>query len=262
MTSDLIYRITDLERSYLDHNETVQKIDKRIWAIAARLRGSNEDGKLDKVAIGRDQKAVKAGKCDNPVLVMLTADLVSARNMLEARQNAVADEMIELAKGLPCYEWFTAHRGLKDLLFARLIANIGNDLAKFDHPAKLWKRFGLDVVDGKAPKAQRGVQLTYAPRRKAFALGVIGTNLMMQNPRWKAVYDWRKQYERDRAVEKGLKIRPSASITPKNRAESMSDGHIHARARRYMVKQFLRAFWEEWTGDTAGDLPAFIREAA
>jgi hypothetical protein len=86
---DVITRITDLEKSFLDHNETVQKIDKRIWSIAARLHGRRDDGTFDKIAIGAAQKQAKRGKSDNPVLMLLTAELVQARNLLEARQEEV-----------------------------------------------------------------------------------------------------------------------------------------------------------------------------
>jgi hypothetical protein len=260
----LISRLVDLERSYLDQNETVQKIDKRIWAICARQEGMRkDDGTLEKTAIGKLQKAVIAGKCEDVMLCLRTNELVAARDLLENRQEAIAEEMAGIASRLPCYEWFTTQRGVKDIMFARLVAKAGRGLHEFESPPKLWKRFGLDVANGAAPKPKAGEKLSYDPRRKAFALGVLGTNLMMQNPRWKAVYDWRKQYERDRAMAEGKTVKASAAITPKQAASGkfMSDGHVHARARRYMVKQFLKALWSEWTGETKPEeLPGFIRE--
>lgn len=262
-TDALIARITDLERSYLDHNETVQKIDKRIWSIAARLHGRNDDGTFDKKAVGQMQKSAISGKSSNVILTSLTTDLVSARNMLKERQDAIAEEMSELSGVLPVFDWFTEHRGLKAFMYARLVANAGADLNEFPTPAHLWSRFGLAVVDGKSMRPKAGEQLGFSPRRRAFAIGVLGTNLMMQNPRWKAVYDWRKEYERKQAEEKGLTVKAASAITPKQKATGkfMSDGHVHARARRYMVKQFLKAFWEEWTGlSKPEELPGFIRE--
>jgi hypothetical protein len=267
MYADLIKRITDLERSYLDYNETVQKIDKRIWAIVARQPGNRKpDGTLEKAAIGKVQKSIIAGRNTDFILKLLTDELVEARNLLQERQTEIAADMSELAKTLPAYDWFVAHRGLKDVLFARLVANAGADLSEFAGPANVWSRFGLAVVDGRSQRPTTGKKLDYSPRRRAFVVGVVGTNLMMQNPKWKSVYDWRKQYERDRAMAEGKTIKPASAITAKQQATGkfMSDGHVHARARRYMVKQFLKAFWEEWTGGgpKVDELPGFVRDKA
>lgn len=259
----IIARLTDLERSYLDHNETVQKIDKRIWAIVARIHGRRDDGTFDKAVIGKVQKSIIAGKETNPILMALTSDLVDARNLLKSRQDAEAQAMADLAPELPVFDWFTEHRGLKAIMFARFLANAGAGMDNFPTPAHLWSRFGLAVVDGHSQRPRRGEELGFSPRRRAFAIGVLGTNLMMQNPRWKAVYDWRKEYEREQAAAKGITVKAAAAITPKQKATGtfMSDGHVHARARRYMVKQFLKAFWEEWTGESKPeDLPGFIRD--
>lgn len=263
--TDRINAISQLEKSYLDHNETVQKIDKRIWSIAARIHGPKKDGTFDKKAVGDIQKSIIKGKCVDVFLASLTSDLVAARNMLAERQQSVADEMAELAKGLPAYDWFVEHRGLKALLYARLVANAGADLMNFPGPANVWSRFGLGVVDGKALRPKAGEKLAFSPRRRAFAIGVIGTNLMMQNPYWKKVYDWRKKYERDQAEAQGKTVKAASAITPKQQATGkfMSDGHVHARARRYMVKQFLKAFWEEWTGQSKPEeIPGFIKDLA
>jgi hypothetical protein len=75
---------------------------------------------------------------------------------------------------------------------------------------------------------------------------VIGDNLVKGKSAYRAVYDERKVYERQKAQAEGLKVAPSAKIPKEKHAEYRSEGHSHLRAKRYMEKRLLRDLWRAW----------------
>ena len=78
--------------------------------------------------------------------------------------------------------------------------------------------------------------------------GTSGQSLVKSNGdgKYRGIYLWRKQREREIAEAKGLTVAPSAKI-PKSQSEKyMSHGHIDKRAQRYMEKCLLRDLWQAW----------------
>lgn len=109
-------------------------------------------------------------------------------------------------------------------------------------------RFAADQYEGKERRAR---------------LFVIGDVLVKQNKDgpFRAAYDRRKDYERERAKARGLTVAPSAKIPAKRAAEFMSDGHVHRRAQRYMETRFLMALWKAWKREH-GAVPHPVKQAA
>lgn len=56
----------------------------------------------------------------------------------------------------PLHPWVKAQKGVGDKTTARLLAIIGNP-ADRQHPSQLWAYCGYHVVDGQAPRRQKGV---------------------------------------------------------------------------------------------------------
>ncbi len=183
-------------------------------------------------------------------------------------QAVLARQMGKLAMTLPIWAWVEDQRGCGAPMLGKLIAEAGRDLSDYDTPAKLWKRFGEHVVDGKAPKAKRGEKLGFSPYRRSVSFqlgdGMIkagGTVEKGSLSPWKALYEHRKRYEIARAEANGLTVVPAAKITKKNADKHTSEGHVHNRAMRYMRKKFLEALWQEWTGSHRDmELPDFIKD--
>ena len=257
-----ILDLADLEKQWQDCNQTLQKVDKRIWGICARVHGRrDESGKYDLKAIGDLQKSVINGKCQLSILTITAAPLVASRLPLAEGQLKLEEQMCEITPTLPIRDWFCNHRGLKDVLLAHLVGVGSKDWNDFPKICQLWKWYGLHVVNGKAPRREKGVQPDFSSIRRAVAIGQLGENLIRQNQQWKSSYDWYKAKDYTKMKDAGLTILPQARITEKRAATGkyISEGRMHNRARRYMTKQFMRAMWEEWTGDNEGELPGFVK---
>ena len=171
-----------------------------------------------------------AGKGD-PIEV-ITAQSINALWLEQEKQMrherlAIEKQMIEIAKESPLAPFVERTRGFGYLGLALILAEAG-DLRNYDNPAKLWKRFGLAVFDGKAQRRVTGeaaIEQGFSPKRRA-VMFVIGDALVKQGAEYRQVYLDRKAYE----VERNPEIKPIAA---------------HRRAQRFMEKRLLRELWKE-----------------
>ena len=227
-----------------------------------------DDGeKLDLRKAGAAYKRLLVEKQD-PLFLNRVRRILTPFEEAKAEQAKLARDMGKLAMTLPIWPWVEQQRGCGAPMLGKLVAEAGYDLNRYETPAKLWKRFGEHVVDGKAPKAKRGEKLGFSPYRRSVSYqlgdGMIKAGGTVEKDNlspWKTVYEHRKQYEITRAEANGLTVVPAAKITKKNADKHMSEGHVHNRAMRYMRKKFLEALWQEWTGNHRDmELPDFIKD--
>lgn len=199
------------------------------------------------------RKAVEGD--DDPLFVewrnLITAS-VQARKPFDDIEGAATKEMERLASQLPVWSDFgQAVRGLGLRSLAIIVAEAG-DLSNYPKKGHLWKRMGVAVIDGTrqggllktAPKAE-WIEHGYNRQRRSYIF-VIGDNMVKMGDAYRRVYLDRKEYERQRAVDAGLIVAPSAKIPAKRQHEFICDGHIHRRAKRYMEKRLLRDLWQAW----------------
>src|SRR3990167_4901722 len=173
-----------------------------------------------------------AGKGD-PAMVLalaeMNAPLTVARQPVTAWRKATEKEMEHIARSLPLASFVEATRGFGYLGLAQIVAEAG-PLSDYANPAKLWKRFGLAVFDGKAQRRTTDKELAivmgFAPRRRA-VMWNIGDSLIKRGVEYRAVYLVRKAYEEEQHPE----LRPIQR---------------HRRAQRYMEKRLLRDLWRAW----------------
>jgi len=121
--------------------------------------------------------------------------------------------------------WTSGIRGIGPILTAGLIAVI-RDPARFSNPSKVWKYFGLDVVDGKARRRKKGEKLTWNPFAKVLAWK-IGEAFVKQGKFFREMY----LEEKEKA---------------KRKHPDWSKLHIHNHAKRVVAKRFLALFWAKW----------------
>ena len=151
----------------------------------------------------------------------------------KARRKSYESLMESEVKKLPIWKWAEPVRGIGPLLLALLVGEVGA-LSKYPNPAKVWKRFGVAVIEGErqgfglknnAPKA---LVHGYSPRRRS-VLWQVGDVLIKSNRDgvYKKLYDERK-------------------IEEAKNPELKSKMHIHRRAQRYMEKRLLVDMWEAW----------------
>lgn len=197
---------------------------------------------------------------------LATAHLQKAAEDAKRLQDRYFRELGKLAAQLPVAAWCEKQRGCSLSMLGKIIFEAGRDLNDYPSPAKLWKRFGLHVVDGKAVRMTAGKEMGFDPYRRSVARQ-LAEGLMKAGDEtngWRRVYLEEKERQRDRAAAEGKTIKPAGAMAAKEKADParfMSDGHVHNRALRYTAKKFLEALWQEWTGNArAENLPAFIRE--
>lgn len=228
---------------------------------------SGEGEHYDKKAITAAYKHYLDDGAD-PFFTESVAHLLSSREISHKRQKRLATEMGKLVMQLPVWQWAQNQRGCGAPILAKVFAEAGRDLSEYDTPAKLWKRFGLAVTNGKAPRREKGVQLDFSSYRRSVAYQ-LGECLIRAGGNaeegtltyWKRLYLRRKEYEIEQAALHGITVVPAAKIPSRNKDAFMSEGHVHARAKRRMEKAFLKALWEEWTEDVDAKLPAFLEAA-
>lgn len=145
------------------------------------------------------------------------------------------------------YAWLISIRGIGPVLAGGLLALIG-DIARFDTVSKLWAYAGLHVIDGKAPKLERGKRANWNSTLRTLCWK-LGESFVKAGKgeewegQYRALYDSYKARDRAKHPEKvdsGRKSRKGKVIW------MYTDGHIHARAKRYAVKILLSHLWEYW----------------
>jgi len=142
---------------------------------------------------------------------------------------------------LPVAKWATSIRGVADIALASLIGEAGN-LNDYAGPAKLWKRFGVGLVqDNKGEWVRQrkvidkklAVAMGYSPKRRSVLWNVGACIIRSRKGATGVAADLLAYYESEkkRAMEKGCK-----------------KGHAHRRAQKHMEKRLLVLLWREWTG--------------
>jgi len=147
-------------------------------------------------------------------------------------------------------QWLSGVKGISTVLCANLLKEVGycdgiytedvlDDEGEILHRkgdertpsiSSLWRYFGLDVVDGKAPKRRRGEKIGYKPRLRTLAWKITDSFVKQRTPYYRDVYD--KEKERQlRLMEEKAENAPERPL------------HAELRARRKTAKLFLSHFW-------------------
>jgi hypothetical protein len=177
----------------------------------------------------------------------------------DAIEKGIDRELTKLVKGHFMADWIAEQRGIGLPGFARLLGVTG-DISRFPTVSKLWKYLGLHVVDGHAPKREKGVPWTHTDCTFAHLLtckpdcktdhhpncipGGVGTAYAPQGRvvchqigdaivKMGAGGPYRRAYdEKKRQYEEG---RPD-----------WTQARRHNAAMRYAVKELVKNLWIEW----------------
>lgn len=177
------------------------------------------------------------------------------KDMLDASQ---LDALLKLTKknmtlaGVvvgPIWEWVTSIKGLGEGgLAAQLIAQI-DDIKKFDTVASLWRFAGYAVIEGKAEKNQKGEKSKFNRKLKGVCYNIADQFIRQQTPGYVDIYYAEKEKQRllnPDVLCKQCGIKWEDCQSKKAHVKIFTDGHIHNRAWRKMIKCFLRDVWVEW----------------
>lgn len=188
---------------------------------------------------------------DHIVLVQLS----EARKQLLKWRNEEEKQIHRASEGLPTLDSFWLPiPGLAVIGFALIVSEAG-DLSNYSNPAKLWKRFGLHVYEGKACgtwrrfgglSADKWSDAGYSPRRRSVMFTVVDSLLMRKDNPYYELYLAFKEKERVTAAAAGLTVCPADEIPEGKGAQYRSIKHIDMRARRKIAKRLLLDFWRAW----------------
>jgi len=202
---------TDMEEK---ERAAIEKQVEKI--IKALVKGQALDGELGKVA------AVAEG-----FVGMCWLSRVHPVDYEASRRKKLEKAAIEL----PVWPWVEAIRGFGALGLAIIVGECA-DLSNYANPAKVWKRMGLAVIDGKRQRKcldKLDAELHgYNPLRRS-AMWKIGDSLIKGNNGGEYYALYVEHKEKQLAEHEG-----------------MTKLHAHRRAKRFMEKRLLRDLWRAW----------------
>ena len=147
----------------------------------------------------------------------------------------------------PIWDWCRGIKGLKSgKLTAQLLAQI-DDINQFDTVAKLWRFAGWGLDEDKKPDRRKtGKPSNYNGKLKGICWNIGDQFIRQQTPHYVDIYYAEKERQRQ------LHPKPIEVPTGKKKdgeevfRTDFTDSHIHNRALRKMIKEFLKDLWVEW----------------
>ncbi len=199
----------------------------------------------------------KGVEVSHPIAVASLGDydeLWQARETLRRKRLAAEKDVKLLAEQLPVWSsWAKEVRGVGALSLGMIVGEAG-DIGTYSNPAKLWKRFGVGLVDHgdglerqrKHKDAIKAHEAGYNPNRRSVLFRLGEVFIKLEGP-YREVYLKRKEEEIAKAKTAGREVVPAAKVKKGRDASTYRTvGHISNRARRYAEKRFLRDLWTEW----------------
>lgn len=180
-------------------------------------------------------KAVRDNELDKHPKAMMAAGylmpLFEVQETLRKAKLKPENIMKKLAMTTPVWDWVESINGFGALGLAQILAETG-DLNNYANPAKLWKRMGLAVINGKSQRRVSGaeaIEQGYNPLRRSMMF-VIGDSLLKKQNEYRELYLARKVYEEQKFPE----------------SEGGYKMIWHRRAQRYVEKRLLKHLWQHW----------------
>jgi hypothetical protein len=221
----------------------------------------------DKVQAQRLLTQIEKHECEDTNAIMATLPLLAARDTIVPQRKQLEKQLMKWVKTLPIAPWCEDIYGMGMLSLVGLVGECG-DIGSYKSVAAVWKRLGLAPFKGKACSTWRmsgglssdeWTEAGYNPRRCSVARNVGDALVggLGNGPRPLVGEDISKREDwspyQKLFVER---LRYEAARDPENMArphkekngvelESFSK-HAAARAKRYVIKRFIRELYAEW----------------
>jgi Transposase IS116/IS110/IS902 family len=114
---------------------------------------------------------------------------------------------------------------------------------RFNTISALWAYSGYHVVDGHAPRRTKGQKSNWNPHLRRICWLASESFVKVTRSPYRVLYDESKEFYRKKfpkEIETGRKSREGKMIV------NYTKGHIHAMAKRRVVKIFLANVWSHW----------------
>lgn len=207
-------------------------------------------------------KAVEAGQFpDDPVAETLAPFILTAaqaRAPFDALRKQVEKDMEKLAEHMPVYSFVEDLKGFGALGLSIIVGEAG-DIGQYGNPAKLWKRMGLAVINGKRQgnpgknaSAEDWIKHGYNKERRSLMWQIVDS-FMKHQSQWtdketgeikKPAGPYGEIYMAKKA-DYVARIEPSADL-PANHPDKWTPMRAEKAARRYVEKRLLRDLWRAW----------------
>lgn len=168
--------------------------------------------------------------------------------MVQDLENYADMRVADLIKTHPAYHWFNLVKGIGKENIGKVVAPI--DIVEANTISSLWKFAGFSVEDGRAPTRKHGVKLNYNSQLRSMCWR-LGSSLLRARGKFYDYYGRQKSKSQERCESEGIKVVPATSLPKKDGkryepADMISEGHLHNRAMRKMIKLFLACLWLAW----------------
>lgn len=145
---------------------------------------------------------------------------------LESQETDIVKQLRRQLKTMPVFtEFLDPIKGVGPAVSSGLLSLVG-DFDRFPRVSSMWKYFGLDVRDGKAPRRKKGEVANWSQAGRSLLLGVLADSFVKhRTPIYRDIYD------REKAKQLPLVERPIIA---------------ERRARRKAVKEFIKDFFQAY----------------
>jgi hypothetical protein len=253
---NVIATITELWRRRQSWHRAEKSLTLAAGAICRRYTSG------DKLEARAMLSALEKGEPVDENIALSCGCLLASRDSIAQNRKALEKQLEKLAKTLPIWESVKDTRGLGPLSLAGIVGECG-DVGSYKSPAAVWKRMGLAVIGGQRQRRVAGadaIEHGFSPSRAAVSF-VIGSGLvgmMGHGPRPRVDEDisarddlspYQKLFIDRLRFEAGKEVEHRRPDTERKGEvfESYSK-HAANRARRYVMKRFLRGLWAAWRG--------------
>lgn len=166
-------------------------------------------------------------------------EMAKEGKLLEDKYKRLMNKYVESE---PIYiEYLSEIKGIGPVISANLIKDLGY-CERFDTVSKLWAYTGNHVVNGKAPKREKGKKLGFNIRLKTFTWKISDSLMKSNKGYYRKLYLTEKQKQEAKVYEKGYLFNNYNGY--KEDDIKLSKGHVHNRAMRKVRKHFLSHYWE------------------
>lgn len=247
------------------------KIDNGIRALVGRACGFRIDlPEKERAAINKRAaviiKAIETGEaCTDPVAAPLAPFILTGaqgRAPFDALRKSVEKDMERLAAFMPVYNFVEELSGFGALGLSIIVGEAG-DLSVYGNPAKLWKRMGLAVMNGKrqgnpgkGATADDWIAHGYNKERRSMMWQIMDS-MMKHQSQWldketgeikKPAGPYGEIYMAKKA-DYVARIEASAEL-PASDPNKWTPARADKAARRYTEKRLLRDLWRAWRAAT------------
>jgi len=191
--------------------------------------------------------------------------LIEGLKNTEKLENGYKKQMQIYVTSEPIYTTFLKDiKGISTILAGNLIKEY-KYCENSPHASSLWKMSGLHVVDGHAPKPEKGVKLEFNPKLRTLCWKIGDSFIKQRTPVYREIYDNEKarqlslmenlkcetcgsrpdEHTFDKTKKTYLCPKPNTGIYKYSKSPTppMRLGHADSRARRKMVKIFVSHYW-------------------